>query len=101
DGAAVRVLDAAGIQTEYAHGTGCCGAVRTHLEDPAGGLEDMRRNIDAWMPLVSWGDVEAAVSSASACSLAIKEYGHALAGDAEYAGKAAQISALARDLSEL
>jgi glycolate oxidase iron-sulfur subunit len=41
------------------------------------------------------------VTSASACSLAIKEYGHALSGDVEYADKAARISAMARDLSEL
>ena len=44
---------------------------------------------------------QAIVASASACSLAIKEYRHALAGDLKYAAKAARISALARDLSEL
>jgi glycolate oxidase iron-sulfur subunit len=101
DGAAARVLDAAGIQTVYARGAGCCGAVRTHGGDHAGGLDDMRRNIDAWMPMVSAGEFQAIVSSASACALAIKEYGHALSGDATYAGNAARISALARDLSEL
>jgi glycolate oxidase iron-sulfur subunit len=101
DAAAVRVLDAAGIQTVHAGGDGCCGAVRSHLSDREGGLRDMRRNIDAWMPMVSAGGVEAIIASASACSLAIKEYGHALRGDAEYAGRAARISALARDLSEL
>jgi glycolate oxidase iron-sulfur subunit len=101
DIAAARVLDRAAIQTVYATGAGCCGAVRTHLGDQAGGLEDMRRNIDAWMPLLAAGNIEAIVTSASACSLAIKEYGHALCGDAQYAGPAARISALARDLSEL
>jgi glycolate oxidase iron-sulfur subunit len=101
DRATERVLDMAGIQTLYAAGTGCCGALRTHLNDSQGGLKDMRRNIDAWMPLLDAGDVEAIISSASACALSIKEYGHALAGDAAYAGKAARISALARDLSEL
>jgi glycolate oxidase iron-sulfur subunit len=101
DIAAARVLDRAGIQTVYATGAGCCGAVRTHLGDQAGGLDDMRRNIDAWMPMVSAGNVQAIVTSASACSLAIKEYGHALSGDVRYSGKAARISALARDLSEL
>jgi len=101
DIAAARVLDRAAIQTVYATGAGCCGAVRTHLGDQAGGLDDMRRNIDAWMPLVAAGNVEAIVTSASACSLAIKEYGHALSGDAQYADRAARISALARDLSEL
>jgi len=101
DRAAARVLDMAGIQTVYAAGAGCCGALRTHLSDHQGGLADMRRNIDAWIPLLAAGDVEAIISSASACTLSIKEYGHALAGDAAYAAKAARISALARDLSEL
>jgi glycolate oxidase iron-sulfur subunit len=101
DRAAARVLDRAGIQMVFAGGAGCCGAVRTHLGDPEGGLSDMRRNVDAWFPLLAAGDVEAIVASASACSLAIKEYGHALSGDAAYAVKAARISALARDLSEM
>jgi glycolate oxidase iron-sulfur subunit len=101
DRAAARLLDLAGIQTVHAAGTGCCGALRTHLGDHEGGLADMRRNIDAWMPLLATGDVEAIISSASACALSVKEYGHALAGDDAYAAKAARISALARDLSEL
>ena len=101
DRATVRVLDAAGIETVHAAGTGCCGALRTHLSDSQGGLEDMRRNIDAWTPQLASGEVEAIISSASACALAIKEYGHALAHDAAYAERAARISALARDLSEL
>ena len=101
DRAAVRVLDAAGIETLHSAGTGCCGALRTHLSDVRGGLDDMRRNIDAWTPLLASGDVEAIISSASACALAIKEYGHALQHDSVYAQRAAQVSALARDLSEL
>jgi glycolate oxidase iron-sulfur subunit len=101
DRAAARVLDAAGIGIVYAAGAGCCGSLRTHLGDEAGGLADMRRNIDAWMPMVAAGEVEAIISSASACSLAIKEYAYALSGDAEYADKAARISALARDLCEV
>jgi glycolate oxidase iron-sulfur subunit len=103
--ATARVLDAAGIQTLVADGAGCCGALRTHLHDAAGGLNDMRRNIDAWWPLVDGltaaGAVEAIVLNASACALQVKDYGHALSGDADYAEKARRISALARDVSEL
>ena len=101
DRATVRVLDAAGIETIHAAGTGCCGALRTHLSDARGGLDDMRRNIDAWSAQLSSGDIEAIISTASACTLAIKEYGHALAHDAAYADRAARVSGLARDLSEL
>ena len=101
DRATKRILDSVGIQTVSAAGAGCCGALSTHLGDLDGGLADMRRNIDAWTPLVAAGGVEAILTSASACSLAIKEDGHALSGDASYADKAARVSALARDLSEL
>ena len=101
DRAAARVLARAGIELEYADAARCCGAVRAHLGDPAGSLTDMRRNIDAWMPMLANPDVEAIIATASACSLAIKEYAHALAGDAHYAAPAAQVSSLARDLSEL
>jgi glycolate oxidase iron-sulfur subunit len=100
DAAAARVLGAAGIETRFA-GSGCCGAVRTHLGDASGGADDMRRNIDAWMPCVGTEDTAAIVASATACSLAIKGYGHALSGDVHYADAAARISGLARDLSEL
>ncbi len=101
DRATERVLDAAGIQVVYAAGSGCCGALRTHLSDARGGLNDMRRNIEAWTPQLLSGEIEAIISSASACALAIKEYGPALAHDPAYAERARRISALARDLSEL
>jgi glycolate oxidase iron-sulfur subunit len=103
--ATARVLDAAGIQTLVADDAGCCGAIRTHLDDHEGGLADMRRNIDAWWPLVdgltSEGRVEAIVMNASGCGVTVKDYGHALAHDAHYADKARRVSALTRDLSEL
>jgi glycolate oxidase iron-sulfur subunit len=103
--ATARVLDAAGIQTLVADSAGCCGALRTHLNDIDGGLADMRRNVDAWWPLVegltSAGKVEAIVMNASGCGVAVKDYGHALAHDPDYAERAARISALTRDLSEL
>ncbi len=99
--ATARVLDAAGIQTLVAEKAGCCGALRTHLGDQEGGLADMRRNIDAWWPYVEGDQVEAIVMNASGCGVAVKDYGHALAADPAYAAKAARISALTLDLSEL
>lgn len=99
--ATARVLDAAGIETVVADGAGCCGALREHLSDHAGGLDQARANIDAWWPLVAAGTVEAIVMNASACALQVKQYAEALRGDPDYADKAARVSGLARDLSEL
>ena len=53
--ASARVLDAADIQTLVAAQAGCCGAVKFHLNDQAGGLAQMRANIDAWWPHIEAG----------------------------------------------
>ena len=96
-----RVLDAAGIQTLTAPKAGCCGAVKFHLNDQDGGKAHMRINIDAWWPLVETGHIEAIVMNASGCGVTVKEYGHILQDDPQYAEKAKKISDLTKDLSEL
>jgi len=98
--ATARVLDAAGIQVVSAAKAGCCGAVKFHLNDQDGGRAEMRRNIDAWWPYVEQG-IEALVMNASGCGVTVKEYGYILKDDPAYAEKAARISDLTRDLSEL
>ena len=98
--ATMRVLDAAGIQTLVAPKAGCCGAVKFHLNDQDGGKNEMRANIDAWWPYVESG-IEAIMMNASGCGVTVKEYGHILQGDPAYAAKAARVSELTRDLSEL
>lgn len=99
--ATARVLDAAGIQGVVAPQAGCCGAVKFHLNDQEGGKAQMRANIDAWWPRVESGEVEGLVMNASGCGVTVREYGHTLKDDAAYAAKAARISELTRDLSEL
>jgi glycolate oxidase iron-sulfur subunit len=97
--AAARVLDRLGVQLLVAPKAGCCGALRFHLNDQDAGLDDMRRNIDAWWPMVD--SVEAIVMTASGCGVTVKEYGHLLARDSAYAAKAERISAMTKDISEI
>jgi glycolate oxidase iron-sulfur subunit len=61
----------------------------------------MRALIDAWWPHVGAGSVEAIVMTASGCGVTVKEYWHLLRDDPRYAGKAAKISAMTRDLGEV
>jgi len=98
--ATARVLDALGIQAIAPPGAGCCGAVRQHLDDPDGALADARRNIDAWWPQVEAGILAIGINI-SGCGSMVKDYGHLLRNDAAYARKAARVSELTRDLSEL
>jgi glycolate oxidase iron-sulfur subunit len=45
--------------------------------------------------------VEAIVITASGCGTMVREYGHQLARDPRYADKAARVSALSKDISEI
>jgi len=98
--ATARVLDALKIQLISAPNATCCGALRHHLNDQAGGLENAKQNIDAWWPLVE-SSVEAIVMTASGCGVMVKDYGHLLADDSTYAAKAKKISHLTQDISEI
>ena len=98
--ATARVLDQLGISLLVAPRAGCCGAIPHHLNDIEGGHALMKRNIDAWWPLIEAG-AEAIVITASGCGTMVAEYGHMLRGDTAYAAKAYRVSALFRDVSQV
>jgi glycolate oxidase iron-sulfur subunit len=98
--ATARVFDRVGVQLVVAREAGCCGAIRFHTGDHDGGLDNMRRNIDAWWPHIEAG-AEAIVMTASGCGAMVKDYGHLLRNDPKYAERARRVSALTRDLSEI
>ena len=98
--ATARVLDACSIQTVVEPLAGCCGGVKFHLNDQDAAHVQMKNNIDAWWPHVAQG-VEAIVMNASGCGVTVKDYGHIFRHDLQYAEKAARISELTKDLSEL
>lgn len=99
-----RVLDRLGITLVSVKRASCCGAVNYHLSAQDDGLNDMRRNIDAWWPLIesdSQSNVEAIVSTASGCGSMLVDYGKLLAHDPAYARKARRVSELCKDISEI
>lgn len=98
--AAANVFAKLGIDLIEAPEAGCCGAANYHLQDHDGGIDKMKANIDAWWPYVENG-AEAIVMTASGCGAMVQEYGHVLRNDAAYAEKAAKISAMCRDISEI
>lgn len=97
--AAARVLDRLGIRLHRLRAS-CCGAVNQHLAASDAARAQMRANIDAWWPQIEAG-AEAIVSTASGCGVMMKDYGQLLADDLAYAEKAARVSRLVRDFSEI
>jgi glycolate oxidase iron-sulfur subunit len=98
--ATARVLDRLGVSLIKAGQAGCCGAVSHHLNAQDEALQLARRNIDAWWPHIEAG-AEAVVVTASGCGTMVDEYGHLLRDDAAYAQKAARVSALSKDVSQI
>jgi glycolate oxidase iron-sulfur subunit len=97
DFATARVLDVLGIQAIIEQRSGCCGAIRHHLDDQHGSHIDIKRNIDAWWPHIEQG-VEAIVVNASGCGALVSEYGYLLRNDALYKEKAVKVSELFKDI---
>jgi glycolate oxidase iron-sulfur subunit len=96
----IRLLARRGVDVTVSAGSGCCGALTHHLGDEASAVAFAKRNVDAWSKDLAKGPVDAIISNASGCGTMIKDYGHLLKREPEYAARAARISALARDVSE-
>ena len=64
-------------------------------------MDAMRKNIDAWWPLIEKNTVEYIAMTASGCGATVREYGPILHHDPAYAEKAARISGMTRDISEI
>ncbi|VCU68591.1 Lactate utilization protein A [Pigmentiphaga humi] len=101
DAATLRVLDAVGISARVAHGSGCCGALRLHLDQHGQALAQMRANIDAWWPDIEAGRIEAIVMNASGCGAMVREYAQHLHDDPAYADKARRVCELVRDVAQV
>ena len=101
DKAAAIVFDRMSIQSLRVNASGCCGAVSHHLNAEKEAHSYIKRNIDAWWPLIKTGSIEAICMTASGCGVMIKDYAHILAEDPDYAEKAKKISILYRDPCEI
>ena len=98
--AAVRLLGRAGFDVVFAADEQCCGALVHHMGRDTDALDAARRNTDAWTRELDNGGLDAIVVTASGCGTTIKDYGFMLRNDADYAERAARVSALAIDISE-
>ncbi len=100
--ATVRLLTRHGIEVVIAEGAGCCGALVHHLGREEQARTAARANVAAWERVAAEeGGLDAVVVNASGCGVTVKDYGHLLRDDPEWAEPAARIAALARDPSEI
>ena len=86
--ATARVLAAEGCDVIVARGQGCCGALSLHGGRRAEAAAFARHTIEAF----ERAGVDAIVVNAAGCGSAMKEYGPLLAGDPDWAARAAALS---------
>lgn len=100
--ATIRLLARRGVDVEVAPNAGCCGALVHHMGMEAAGREMARRNVEAWCKVMGKGGVpvDAVVINASGCGTTVKDYGHMLKRDPDYAEAAARIAGMTRDVTE-
>ena len=95
--AVVRVLARNGCEVATPKAQVCCGAINSHVGDLDTARALARRNIDVFMA----EDVDAIVVASAGCGIRMKEYGHLLRGDPDYADRAEHLSGMVKDVHEL
>jgi len=98
--AAINVLTRHGIEVVLVKDEQCCGALTHHLGRDDDALRRARANITAWLTEAERGGLDAILVTASGCGTVIKDYGHMLREDRDFAGAAARVSALTKDITE-
>jgi glycolate oxidase iron-sulfur subunit len=98
--AAINVLTRHGIEVVLVKDEQCCGALTHHMGDDHDALSRARANVDAWRREAEQGGLDAILVTTSGCGTVVKDYGYMLREDSNYASSAAQVSALAKDISE-
>jgi glycolate oxidase iron-sulfur subunit len=96
--ATIRLLTRHGCEVVIAAGASCCGSLTLHMGREESAKAAARANIVAWSIA---GPLDAVVINASGCGTTVKDYGHLLAHDLEFAEPARRIAGLARDVSEV
>ncbi len=100
--ATIRLLTRMGLDVIVHQDQGCCGALDHHMghHDPA--MRLARANIEAWHEEIRGKGLDAVVINASGCGTTVKDYGFMFRAEApEVAARAAAVSALAMDVTEV
>jgi glycolate oxidase iron-sulfur subunit len=95
--ATVRVLAAEGCDVLAPRAQQCCGALELHAGREDDALARARREIAVFGAL----DVDHIVTNVAGCGSSMKDYGHLLADDPEWAERAKAFSAKVRDVHEV
>ncbi|MBC7156183.1 MAG: glycolate oxidase subunit GlcF [Rhodobacteraceae bacterium] len=98
--ATIRLLTRLGAEVVVARGAGCCGALTHHMGKTAESHATAARNIRAWVAEANGGGLDAIVINTSGCGTTVKDYGH-MFRTTPLAEEAAQVAALARDVTEV
>ena len=99
--ATIRLLTRLGAEVVVPEGQGCCGALTHHMGKTASSHGFAARNIDAWHREMEGAGLDAVVINTSGCGTTVKDYGHMFRTDPAMAEKAAAVSAIARDVTEV
>jgi glycolate oxidase iron-sulfur subunit len=95
--ATVRVLAAEGCEVVAPPEQPCCGALLVHAGEETAAIALARRTIEVF----DRAGVDTIVTNAAGCGSNVKEYGHLLRDDPEYAGRAKAFAAKCKDVTEL
>ncbi|MCE2517684.1 MAG: glycolate oxidase subunit GlcF [Alphaproteobacteria bacterium] len=98
--ATIRLLNRIGVEVVVRKSAYCCGGVAQHTGDEVAAENAMASTIKAWANEKKYRRLDAVIINTSGCGTVVKDYADHFANDSTMAEDAAQMSAMAMDISE-
>ncbi len=98
--ATIELLNRIGTEVVLPENEACCGSLVHHMGREDQALDAARHMVGVWTKEIENGGLDAIIITTSGCGTTIKDYGHMLKDDSEWAAKAAKVSEITKDITE-
>ncbi len=97
--ATIRVLNRMGFSVDIPERQECCGALAHHLGRVDEAKQAAGRNIEVWSRALKAGRIDALITNTSGCGTMLRDYGHLMNDQPDFADRAVRFAALASDIT--
>ncbi len=98
--ATIELLNRLGTDVVLPPGEACCGSLVHHMGREEQAHDAAKHMVGIWHDEMEQNGLDAIIITTSGCGTTVKDYGHILRHDPEWAEKAKRVSSIVMDISE-
>ncbi|MDD9910440.1 MAG: glycolate oxidase subunit GlcF [Ahrensia sp.] len=98
--ATIELLNRLDVEVVLPKGEACCGSLVHHMGREEQALAAARHMVGLWHEEIERDGLDAIIITTSGCGTTVKDYGHMLRNDPEWAERAERVSGIVKDITE-